>query len=156
MDAKHRTLQVAGILSIAIGSLFSLNVLLKLALGYFVNAWDFVSGLLGVAAGAYAIRVGLRAIRYSRGQPRRPGFGWGRILLGTVVLYSSAVEYFQLFAVRHIIKPLEASNPAQAEGMKMGQIVVLLICIWLIVSGIRAGFRKPELKPEIDAAQPHA
>ncbi len=156
MDAKHRILQVAGILAIVIGALFSLNVLVRLALGHFENGWDFVSDLLGVAVGAYIIRVGLRAIQYSRGQPKLSGFGWGRILLGTLVLYSSAVEYFHLFAVHQFIKPLEASNPAQAEGMKIGQIVVMLICIWLIVSGIRAGFRKLELKPEISAAKPHA
>ena len=156
MNAKHKIVQIAGILAIAIGSLFSLNVLLRLALSHFENAWAFVDGLLGIAVGAYGIRVGVRAIRYSRGQPRRPGFGWGRILFGTVVLYSSAVEHFHLFAVHHFIEPLEASNPAQAEGMKVGEIMGVIICTWLIVSGIRAGFRKPELKAEIDAAQPHA
>ena len=71
---------------------------------------------------------------------RTPGqtYTWWKIVLGSVLLYIN---------VKLLLFPqsraLQASNAAQATGMFIVNGSLILLGGWLLISGVRAGRRKP-------------
>ena len=149
MDARHRGIQILGWLSIIAGYGFALLLIRGIFLGITrgfgaVPSQAFgivIAYLLFFALAVYLFMVGRRALSTAKGSPRpRSRFGWGRMLLGAVFLYSSAVDHFHLIPVRGI-EHLEPTNGTQAVAMKVTAVVFALGCILLILSGVWRGFR---------------
>ena len=150
MDAKHRGIQILGWLSITVG----FGLALALIRGIFIGItrgfgagrsqafWILLGYLVFLALALYLFDVGRRAISIAKGCPRpKARFGWGRILLGSIFLYSSVVDHFHLIPARGF-KHLEPTNETQAVVMKVTAIVISLGCVLLILSGMWRGFRR--------------
>lgn len=104
--------------------------------------WIVLGYLLFLALAVYLFTLGRRALAVAEGSPQpRWRFGWGRIILGTILLYSSAVIHFHLIPIRQRIKPLEPANETQALAMEATAIVIALGCIALVLSGVLRGIR---------------
>ena len=149
MDATRRGIQILGWLSVVVGY----GLALLLIRGIFIGItrgfgagrsqapWIFFGYLLFFALAVYLFTVGRRAISISKGSPRRRArFGRGRILLGSIVLWSFVVDQFHLVPVRRF-KHLGPTNETQAVAMKVTTIVIVSGCILVIFSGIWRGFR---------------
>jgi hypothetical protein len=103
--------------------------------------WILLGYLLFLALAVYLFTVGRRALSIAKGSLRpRAQFGSGRILLGGILLYGSAVDYFHLIPASGV-KHLEPTNETQAVAMKVTAVVIALGCILLIFSGVWRGFR---------------
>jgi len=149
MDARHRRILILGWLSIIAGY----GLALLLIRGIFIGItrgfgaarsqafWIVVGYLLFLALGVYLFNLGRRALSIAKGGPRpKARFGWGRILLGAILLYSSAVDQFHLIPARRF-KHLEPTNETQVVAMTVTAIVIASGCVLLILSGIWRGFR---------------
>ena len=101
--------------------------------------------MLFLALAVYLFEVGRHALAIAR-------FGWGRIIMGSIVLYSSAVDHCDLVPALGF-KHLEPANETQALGMKFTAIIISLGCILLIFSGVWRGFRPHRTSPP--AKRPH-
>jgi multisubunit Na+/H+ antiporter MnhC subunit len=150
MDAKRTGIRVLGWLSLIVGSGLALllirGVYLGTTRGFEARRphafWIVLGYLLFLGLAVYLFNVGQRALSVAKGSPRpRTRFGWGRIVVGAIFLYSSAVQHFHLIPVREVIKPLEPANETQAGTMKVTAIIIALGCLALILSGIWRGFR---------------
>jgi hypothetical protein len=148
MDSRHRGIQILGWLSVVAGSGLALMqirgiviLITRFGAGRSQAFWILFASLLFLALAVYLFDVGLRALSIAKGSPRsKARFGWGRIILGSIVLYTSAVDRFDLipaFGFKH----LQPANDTQALGMKFTASVITLGCILLIFSGIWKGFR---------------
>jgi hypothetical protein len=155
MDARHRGIQILGWLSIIAGYGFALLLIRGIFLGITrgfsaVPSQAFailLAYLIFFALAIYLFSVGRRALSIANGSPRpKARFGWRRIILGAILLFSSANSHFHLFPTRTVIKPLEPSNPTQAAAMNATAIVIAIGCIILIFSGIWVGVRRPVVK----------
>jgi len=141
-----------GWLSVLVGYVFALLLIRGILLGImrgFRTAPSHALWLIGgylvfFGLAMYLIAVGRRALSIAQGNPPLKGrFGWGRIVLGTVVLYSNLIERFHLLpmnAVYHI-RHFEPANATEAASMNFTAIVIDLVCVALIFSGIWRGFR---------------
>jgi hypothetical protein len=149
MNSKHRSLQIVGWVSVIAG--FGLGLLL--IRGFFVGItrgfaahrsqvfWIVMGYLLFFALAVYIFDVGNRALSIAKEHPRpRARFGWGRILVGVIVLYSSAADHFHLIPAGPF-KRLEPANATQAATMETTAAVLALGCVLLIFSGIWKGVR---------------
>jgi len=151
MEAKRLGMQVFGWLSLAIGY----GLALLLIRGVFMGAtrgfradhsqafWIVLGYLLFLGLAVYMFTLGRRALSIAKGSPRPTArFGWGRIVLGAILLYSSAVEHFHLIpSSARSIKRLEPTNETQAVAMKGTAIVIAIGCVALVLSGLWRGFR---------------
>jgi hypothetical protein len=149
MDARHRGIQIMASLSIIAGYGLALLLIRGIFLGITRGFGAIPSQAFGILLGyllffalaVYLFTVGRRALSIAKGSsPLRARFGWGRMLLGAIFLYSLAVDHFHLIPVRSV-KHLEPANETQAVAMKVTAIVIALGCILLIFSGIWRGFR---------------
>jgi hypothetical protein len=149
MAGKPRGIQILGGLAIVAG--YGLGLLL--IRGTFVGitrrfnaaasqaTWILLGYSLFVAVAAYLFFVGRRALSKAKELPRPESrFGWGRMLLGAIFLYSSAVDHFHLIPPRGI-RRLEPTNETQAIAMNITDIIIAFGCILLIMSGIWRGLR---------------
>jgi len=150
MDAKHRGIPVLGWLALIIGYGLALllirGVFIGITRGFRADRsqvlWIVIGYLLFLALAAYLFTVGRRALSLAKGSPQtRMRFGWGRIVLGAILLYSSAVDHFHLIPVRRTVRHLEPTNETQAVAMKFTAIVLAVGFVGLILSGIWRGFR---------------
>lgn len=150
MDIKHRAKQLFGALLLLMGGYLSLLTILRLIFGHMSSIWragDFV--VLG-SLSAYLIYAGLRLTNPKRFKPS--GFGWGKIVFGSLILYSNIESHYHV-APEGPIPLLKPSNPTQAVSMKLTGIVLGLICVYLIFRGIWQGFsRHPQ--PDTESPQP--
>jgi hypothetical protein len=147
MDVRHRRTQVLGFLAIGGGCGLALLLIRIFILGHIANIWMFLGDLLLLSLAAYLIYIGRRAVSYAKGQPRpKARFGWGRMLLGSGLIFSAANTHFHLFPTRTVVKPLEYSNATQAAAGNVTTIAICIGCAFLIVSGIRKGFRQQVTK----------
>jgi hypothetical protein len=150
MDAKRIGIRSLGWLSIIVG--YGLGLLL--IRGVYIGTtrgfraspsqafWVVLGYLLFLGLAVYLFSLGRRGLSIAKGNPRpRTLFGWGRIVLGAILLYSSVVSHFHLIPGRDVIKPLEPTNETQAVTMKVTAIFIPLGCLILILSGIWKGFR---------------
>ncbi|HSZ61379.1 MAG TPA: hypothetical protein VK828_06260 [Terriglobales bacterium] len=149
MDARRRGILILGWLAVVAGY----GLALVLIRGIFIGVtggfgagrpqaiWLLFGYLLFFAVAVYLFNLGRRAISFANGNPRpKAQFGWGRILLGSIFLYSSAVDHFHIFPAGRF-KHLEPTNHTQAVTMKVTALVIALGCILLIFSGMWRGIR---------------
>lgn len=142
MNIRNVGLQILGLLAVVAGGILALMLLWALVAGHTANPWMLFGDLLFAAVAAYLIYIGRRAIYSAKGKPRTAArFGWGRMLLGAVVIFGQANSHFHFFPVREVVKPLEPENPTQAQAMNATIIAVCIGCAFLIWSGIWRGLR---------------
>jgi hypothetical protein len=149
MDARHRGIQILGWLSViagyGLGLLLIRGIFIGITRGFGADRsnafWILLSYLLFFALAIYLFDVGRRAVSIAKGCPRpKARFGWGRIVIGAIVLYSNAARHFNLIPAR--FKPLQPSNNVQALAMNITEVAFFLGCVLLIFSGIWRGFRR--------------
>jgi hypothetical protein len=70
--------------------------------------------------------------------PEKKSFTWWKIILGLLLLWTTLTR---LFAPQ--TRPFQPTNSAQGLGMFMVDCVIILLGGWLVMSGVRAGLRKP-------------
>jgi hypothetical protein len=149
MDAKERGIQILGWLSLVAGYGLALllirGIFLGITRGFGAGrsqaVWILLAYLLFFALAVYLFNVGRRALSIAKGRPRpKARFGWGRMLLGAIFLFSYSARYFHLIPAR-AFKGLEPSNQTEALAMNVSAIVVAAGCILLIFSGMWRGFR---------------
>jgi hypothetical protein len=157
MDARHRGIQIFGWLSVIVGY----GLALLLFRGIFIGITRGFAGrpqafcillgyLLFLALAVYFFTVGRRAISIAKGSPRpRPRFGWGRMLLGALLIFCAATTEFHLFPTR--VKPLEYENQTQAAAGHVTTIAICIGCVFLILWGIWKGFGRQTIKPGLDS-----
>ena len=152
METKHRTTQLLAIIWLIagclLGALTGWHLILVAAYsmrGYSIDFWYPLNQawLLGLAA--YLISVGVRRIRGAKeGGTKTPKIGWGRVFVGTFLIFSCVGNLLHPVRNRFEFKP---SNEVQAAAMKSTELFLNLfmpvVGAGLIVSGIRARFRKP-------------
>jgi lysylphosphatidylglycerol synthetase-like protein (DUF2156 family) len=155
MDARHRWIQIFGWLSVIAGY----GLALLLIRGIFIGItrgfsgrpqafWVLVGYLLFLATAVYMFAVGRRAISNANGRPRPTvRFGWGRMLLGALLIYGTATTQFHLLPTRHFVKQLEYENEAQATAGNVTTVALCIGCVFLILGGIWKGFRQQTVKP---------
>jgi hypothetical protein len=80
---------------------------------------------------------------------KKPRFGWGRIVIGSFMLYVQVGSDLHLVPDGPV-PTLKPSNPAQAAAMRMTGIALCLVFIYVVYRGIRAGFRKPQPQPGVN------
>jgi hypothetical protein len=149
MDARHWRIQILGWLSAIAGYglalLFIRGIIIGITRGFGAGRsqvfWIALGYLLFFALAVYLVDVGRRGISHAKGFPRpKMRFGWGKILIGSTLMYSYTVSHFHLIPVRY--KPLQASNNAQATAMNITQAIVFIGCVLLILSGVWEGLRR--------------
>jgi hypothetical protein len=157
MNAKRRGIQIFGWLSVIAG--YSLALLL--IRGVFTGItrgfaggphafWLLVAYLLFLALAAYLFTVGRRAISIAKGDPRpRAQFGWGRMLLGALLIFGAANNRFHLLPTRQFVKQLQYENQTQAQAGDITTITICIGCVFLILWGIWKGFHGHTIKPDL-------
>lgn len=102
------------------------------------------------ALAVYLFNAGRSALSIAKGCPRpKARFGWGKMLLGMIFLFSYAAQHFHLIPAR--FNGLEPSNQTQAVTMNVTSIAICAGCILLVISGIWRGFRRPPPEPSLSA-----
>jgi hypothetical protein len=147
MDAKHGAVQILGWLTAIAGYGLALLLIRGFIVGHSANFWIMFAYVLFFALAAYLVNVGRRAILFAKGCPRpKSRFGWGRMLLGAIFLFSYAAQHFH-FIPAGAFKSLEPSNQTQAVAMNVTTIAICVGCVLLILSGIWRGFRRAPTQP---------
>jgi hypothetical protein len=151
MDARHRGIQIFGWLAVIAGygiALFVIRgVFIWVTRGLFAGRafWLLLGHLLFLAFAVYLFTVGRRAISIAKGDPRRRmRFGWGRMLLGTSLIFSAASTQFHLFPAS-----VRLQYEYQTQARNVTDIAICTGSLLLILSGIRKGFRRETMKPEL-------
>jgi hypothetical protein len=105
------------------------------------SLWIVLGYLLFLGLAVYIFTLGRRTLSMAKGTPPPPArFGWGRIVLGTILFYGSAVDHWHLIPAEPI-KRMEPANETQAIAMTVTTIVLMLASVALILSGLWRGFR---------------
>jgi hypothetical protein len=159
MDAKHRGIQVFGWLSVIAGYGFALLLLRGILIGITQGfagrpqvVWILLGYLLFLALAAYLFTFGRRAISIAKGIPRPSArFGWGRIMLGTMLIFGAASAEFHPFPTG--AKSWEYENQTQAAAGHATTIAICIGCVFLIFSGIWKGFGRRAAKPDASPTQ---
>jgi len=160
MDARHRGVQIMGWLSLVAGYGLALllvrGIFLGITRGFGAGGaqafWILLAYLLFFALAVYLFDVGRRALSIAKGSPRpKARFGWGRMLLGIIFLFSFAAQHFHLIPAR--FNRLEPSNQTEAVTMTVTSIVICAGCILLIISGIWRGFRRLPTESSLSASE---
>jgi hypothetical protein len=138
VDAKHRIVQLLGIAGLVSGSLFGLLVLRGLILRHVADAWGAMDLIFAFAFSAYLLSVGIRAMRWARGQGTVGSMKvkWGRVLLGSLLILIEAKNHFH--PATNLLRP---SNETEAAAMKATAIIFAFLGAWLVVSGVTARFK---------------
>jgi hypothetical protein len=103
--------------------------------------WIVFGYCLFLTLAVYLFTVGRRALSVAKGNPKPElRFGWGRMVVGAIFLYGTAVDHFHLIPARGL-KHLQAANETQAIAMKGTTTLLMFGCIALILSGLWRGFR---------------
>jgi len=158
MTARLRGIQILGWLSLIAGYGLALllirGIVIRMARGFggasFQAFWSVLGDLLIFGIAFYLAHLGRRALLIAKGRSRTgTRFGWGRILLGTIFLYNSAVDHFHLLppGPPGPFKIPEASNQWEADTMDVTAVVIALGCVVMILSGIWRGLRPQHPSP---------
>jgi hypothetical protein len=149
MKAKHHGIQIFGWLAVTAGYGLALllirGVFIWVMRGLFAGRalWILLGHLLFLAFAVYLFTVGRRAISFGKGVPRRTmRFGWGRMLVGTLLIFSAASTRFHLFPATVY------ENQTQAVAGNVTEIAVCIGSLFLIFSGIWKGVRRQTVKPD--------
>jgi threonine/homoserine/homoserine lactone efflux protein len=91
MDAKRRSVQILGILTLILGSLYGLSVLAAFFGAPLSDIWLLLTRVLNLALGAYLIWAGIRMIRRAKGPPslQTGRVKGGRALLGSLLTFNA-------------------------------------------------------------------
>jgi hypothetical protein len=150
--SNYRGFQILGWLAIIAGCGLAILLVRVLIVGHIVNFWNLVGDMLLAAVAAYLLSIGWRAICFAKGQPiAKARFGWGRMLFGACLLFSTANTQFHLVPIKTIVRPLEYSNPAQAAAGNLTTIAICIGCAFLILWGIWKGFQPRSVNPHFDS-----
>ena len=157
MDARHRGIQIFGWLCVIAGYGFALLLIRGIFIGItrgFRGSppafWIVLAYLLFFALTAYLFTVGQRALSTAKGShPPEARFGWGRMLLGALLIFGGASNHFHVFPIRHFGKSLEYANQTQALAGNVTTVVLYIGCVYLIVWGIWKGFRRQTITPDL-------
>jgi len=110
--------------------------------------WIVLAYLLFLALAVYLFTIGRRTISIAKGSPRPPSrFGWGRMLLGALLIFGGANNQFHLLSTRSFSKQLEYENATQAAAGNATTIAICIGCVFLILWGIWKGFHEQTIKP---------
>jgi hypothetical protein len=142
MDAKHRSVQVLGFLTLVSGSLYALFALAAFFGASLSDIWLLMTRVLNLAVGAYLIWAGIRMIRWAMGLPslQTGRVKWGRVLLGSLFAFNAIKTHWHPPPSVDLLQP---SNPVQAEAMLAIYFAIVILGACLVISGVIAGFRKP-------------
>ena len=142
MDAKRRSVQILGILTLILGSLYGLSVLAAFFGASLSDIWLLLTRVLNLALGAYLIWAGIRMIRWAKGMPslQTGRVKWGRVLLGSLFMFYAFKTHLLPPPSADVVQPL---NQVQADAMIAIYIAVAILGACLFISGIVAGFRAP-------------
>lgn len=103
--------------------------------------WVLLGHLLFLAFAVYLFTVGRRAIHIGKGVSRRTmRFGWGRILLGALLIFFAASNRFHLFPATVY------ENQTQTTARNVTDIAVCIGSLFLIFSGIWRAVRGQTMK----------
>jgi hypothetical protein len=151
MDAKHRTVQILGFVALVFGALFNVLLIRALLLGRMAGGWFGIDALLAFGVAFYFLSLGVRGLRWTKGQGIGgvPKVKWGRVLLGAIIINSSIDTTLHPAA-----NMFQASNDAQAAGMKFAAVTIGLFGVWLIVSGILARFKARPQNAQVTEISP--
>jgi len=145
-----------GIVLILLGALFGL-VVAKVTFnlirnpGDFSNRWLIGDLILRIALGAFCVWIGSREFQRATGQDvKKPRFHWGRMLAGTWLVFSSLESH-----IAPSPNAFKADNDAQAAGMLMATILMVLVGLWLIAASFKPRKSQAQLEPvsESNSAQ---
>jgi hypothetical protein len=141
MDAKRRSVQILGILTLILGSLYGLSVLAAFFSASLSDIWLLLTRVLNLALGAYLIWAGIRMIRRAKGLPslQTGRVKWGRVLLGSLLTFNAIKTHLHPPPSADFLQP---SNQIEAEAMLAIYIAVAILGACLVISGVIAGFRK--------------
>ena len=152
MDVRRHSIQILGwlavIASYGLALLLIQGIFTWVTRGLFSGraSWILLGHLLSLGFAVYIFTVGRRAISIGKGGPRRRmRFGWGRILLGALLIFFAASTRFHLFPDR--VVQLEYQNQSQAAAQNVINIAVFIGSFVLILSGIWKGLRGEAMKP---------
>lgn len=147
MDARHRVIQMFGWLSVIAGYGFAILLIRGIFIGVTQGFrghpqafWIILGYLLFLALAVCLFAVGRSAISIAKGNPRpKARFGWGRMMLGAVLIFGAATAQFHPFPAR--VKSLEYENRTQATAGHVTTIAACIGCVFLILSGVWKGVR---------------
>ena len=132
-----------GIVLICLGAWFGLTVarvvfnLIRDPSG-FSNPWLTGNLVLRIGWGAFCVWIGSREFHRATGQVvKEPRFRCGKMLAGASLVFVSLGSHFSPSPNAY-----KADNEAQAAGMLMATILMVLVGLWLIGSSFKA--RKPQ------------
>jgi hypothetical protein len=99
------------------------------------DLWFIADTLLRVAAAIFFIWVGARSIRRAGEEVQETRIGWGRLLLGIVLIYVQIRDHF--VPAPNALRP---DNAGEAAGMQAMRVVFWIVGAALIFA---AFFKKP-------------
>jgi len=150
MDPRNRCIEIFGWLSLITAYGYALLLIRGIFLGMTrgfgaersQSFWILLAYLLFFALALYLFSVGRRALSIAKGHPQpRVRFGWGRMLVGAILLFSYSAQRFQLIPLR-TFKGLQPSNHTAALAGNVSAIIITSGCILLIFSAVWRGFRR--------------
>jgi hypothetical protein len=136
-----------GIVLICLGAWFGLTVArvvfnLIRNPGGFTNPWLSGSLVLRIALGAFCVWIGSREFQRATGQVLKdPRFRWGKMLAGAILAFVSLASHFSPSPNAY-----KAENEAQAGGMLMATILMVLVGLFLVGYSFKP--RKSRSQPE--------
>ena len=147
MDWKRLAKQFFGNSLLLLAGLIGISQLWQIISGKFFRiltgcslaqgVWQVGGRALIFAVAAYLAVTGRRMNNPAAIPPSR--FGWGKIVLGTVMLHSQIGSHFHWLpdGPMPLLKP---DNAGEAAGMRFTSVLLSLLWIYLIYRGVRAGF----------------
>jgi hypothetical protein len=121
-----------------VGAFLSFVIFRRLFLFHLEGHWVIADLIVIGFVSAYFIFLAIRVLRWSMGRPSDEGtkIKWGRVVLGLVFTYGQ----IKVYAFPDAPTLLQPSNETQALTMKVMGPVMVLIGLWLFVSGFAARF----------------
>ncbi|HLK08350.1 MAG TPA: hypothetical protein VKV30_10420 [Candidatus Angelobacter sp.] len=108
----------------------------------FSNPWLIGILVLWTASGAFCIWMGTREFQRATGQNvKKPTFRWGRMLAGIYLVFVSLKSH-----VAPSPNAFTADNDAQAAGMLIATIIMILVGLVLIASSFTARKSQSQLE----------
>jgi cytochrome bd-type quinol oxidase subunit 2 len=110
--------------------------------GGFSNPWVTGNLVLRIGLAAFCVWIGSREFQRATGQDvKKPKFRWGRMLAGASLVFMSLGSHFSPSPNAY-----KAENEAQAAGMLIATMLMVLVGLLLIASSFKA--RKSQSQPE--------
>jgi hypothetical protein len=147
MDAKHRSVQILGILTLILGAFYGLFALAAFFEGSLSDIWLLLTRLLNLAVGAYLIWAGIRMVRWAKGLPslQTGRVKWGRVLLGSLFAFNAIKTHLHPPPSADFLQP---ANQVEAQAMLAIYIAIAILGASLAISAVVAGFRDPARNEE--------